>query len=90
MKKYREDFGQIKIEGSSYPNQKISIAAGDETYQQVIEAFCTAIGKTAVFKNSADAWLAYQFLPDGKSLSLNRAELFENLLKQKYTILFYF
>lgn len=89
VRKYMEDYGEIKIEGSSYPNQKISIAAGDGTYQEVIEAFCTAIGKTAVFKNATDAWLAYQFLPDGKALSLNKAELFENLLKQKYTILVY-
>ncbi len=89
VKTYQEDYGKIKLHGSSYPNIKISITAGDGTYQQVIEAFCTAIGKTAVFKNPADAWLAYQFLPTGKTLSLNKAELFENLLKQKYTILVY-
>jgi hypothetical protein len=89
VRKYTENYGAINISGSSYPNIKISIAAGDGTYQAVIGAFCTAIGKTAVFKNSGDAWLAYQFLPTGKALSLNKAELFENLLKQKYTILVY-
>ena len=89
VRKYTEDYGAIKVTGSSYPNQKINITAGDGTYQEVIEAFCTAIGKTAVFKNSSDAWLAYQFLPTGKALSLNKAELFENLLKQKYCILVY-
>lgn len=89
VRKYTEDYGAIKITGSSYPNQKINIAAGDGTYQEVIEAFCTDIGKTAVFKNATDAWLAYQFLPTGKALSLNKAELFENLLKQKYCILVY-
>jgi len=89
VKTYQEDYGKIKLHGSSYPNLKISIAAGDGTYQEVIEAFCTAIGKTAVFKNAGDTWLAYQFLPTGKSLSLNKAELFENLLRQKYTILVY-
>jgi hypothetical protein len=88
VKKYREDFGQIKIEGSSYPNLKISIA-GDDTYENVIQAFCTAIGKTAVFKKEDDAWLDYQFLPDGKSINVNKAELFENMLRQKYTILVY-
>ena len=89
VRHYTENYGKIKIEGSSYPNQKINIAAGDGTYQEVIEAFCTAIGKTAVFKNSNDLWLTYQFLPTGKALSLNKAELFENLLKQKYCILVY-
>jgi len=86
---YQEDYGTIKIAGSSYPKIKISITAGDGTYQEVIEAFCAAIGKTAIFKNATDAWLNYQFLPTGKALSLNKAELFENLLKQKYTILVY-
>jgi hypothetical protein len=89
VEKYQEDFGEIRIEGSSYPNQKISIAAGDGTYQEVIEAFCAAIGKTAVFKNTTDQWLNYQFFPTGKSLSLNKAKLFENLLRQKYCILVY-
>lgn len=89
VKTYQEDYGKIKLHGSSYPNLKVSIAAGDGTYQAVIEAFCTAIGKTAVFKISTDPWLSYQFLPTGKSLSLNKAELFESMLKQKYTILMY-
>lgn len=89
VRKYKEEYGKISVTGSSYPNQKIIITAGDGTYQEVIEAFCTEIGKTAVFKNSADAWLDYQFLPTGKALSLNKAELFENLLKQKYCILVY-
>ena len=68
---YQEDFGYINVKGSSYPNLKINIAAGDGTYQQVIEAFCAAIGKTASFKRRTDPWLNYQFLPDGKSVSLN-------------------
>jgi hypothetical protein len=88
VKTYNESYGRIKLTGSSYPNQKISIA-GDGTYQTVIEAFCTAIGKTAVFKVTTDPWLDYQFLPTGKTLSLNKAEQFENLLKQKYTIMVY-
>ena len=88
VRNYKETFGYIYLEGSSYPNLKISIA-GDATYQTVITNFCTAIGKTAVFKLSTDPWLSYQFLPTGKTLSLNKAELFENLIKQKYTILVY-
>jgi hypothetical protein len=89
VRKYKENYGRITLEGSSYPNQKISIAAGDGTYEEVIDAFCAAIGKTGRFKNESDAWLNYQFLPDGKQLSLNKAEFFETLLKQKYTILAY-
>jgi hypothetical protein len=86
--KFTETPGHVVLEGSSYPNTKIVIA-GDDTYQNVIEAFCTEIGKTAVFKDSAAAWLGYQFLATGKQVILNKAERFENLLKQKYTILCY-
>lgn len=85
VSKFSETPGRIHIEGSSYPNLKITIA-GDDTYENVITAFCTAIGKTAVFKDSTEAWLGYQFLPAGKQVILNKAERFENLIKQKYTI----
>ena len=86
VRKYDEFIGRIKLEGSSYPDLKISIA-GDGTYQTVIEAFCAEIGKTAAYQYTSDAWLAYPFLPTGKLLNLNKAERMENLLKQKYTIL---
>jgi hypothetical protein len=92
VRKYKENYGRITLEGSSYPNKKISIEQIDgpyETYQEVIEAFCARIGKTAVFKNEDDAWLGYQFFPSGKNVSLNKPEFFESLLKQKYTILVY-
>ena len=89
IKSYNEDYGTITITGSSFPNIKINIAAGSGTYQAVIQAFCTAIGKTAVFKKASDPWLTYQFLQTGKPLTLNKAELFENLLKQKFCILVY-
>ena len=51
-------------------------AAGDDTYENVITAFCTAFGKTAVFKDPAADWLAYQFFPTGKSVILNDANRF--------------
>ena len=86
---YREDYGTIKIKGSSYPNIKIYIAAGDQTYQEIIEAFCAEIGKTAVFKETTAPWLSYQFFPDGKFVRNNKAERFESLIRQKYTILVY-
>jgi hypothetical protein len=88
VRNYKESYGEILLEGSSFPNIKVSIA-GDETYENVITAFCTAIGKTAIFKNADAPWLGYKFLPYGKTLSLNRAELFENFIRQKYCILVY-
>ncbi len=71
--------------GSLFPRQYYS-APGDDTYQNVITAFCAAFGKTAVFRNPADAWLGYQFFPAGKSIVLNDANRFANLLAQKYLI----
>jgi hypothetical protein len=85
VKSYTETPGKIQLKGSSYPNTAITLA-GDGTYQSVITAFCTAIGKTATFADPTAAFLAYQFLPDGKQVILNKAERFENLLRQKYTI----
>ncbi len=73
-----------RITGSLFPKQKYT-AAGDDTYENVINAFCTAYGKTAVYK-AADAWRDYQFLPDGKQIIMNDANHFLNLLAQKYLI----
>ena len=83
--KYNERPGMIELEGSSYPDQKI-ILEGDDTYENVITAFCTAIGKTAVFKDSGAAWLSYQFFATGKQVILNKAARFESLIRQKYLI----
>jgi len=87
--KYEEEYGSIKISGSSFPNIKLYIAAGDVTYQQVIEDFCAEIGKTAIFKDTSAFWLNYQFFPTGKFVRNNKSERFMNLIKQKYTILAY-
>jgi hypothetical protein len=85
VSKFEEKAGRINIKGSSFPDQKI-IIAGDDTYENVITAFCTEIGKTAVFKDTGAAWLSYQFLPAGKQVILNKAERFLNLIRQKYLI----
>ena len=61
-------------------------APGDQTYSQVITAFCAYFGKTAVFLTPAAAWLSYQFLPTGKTMTLNDAQTFFQQLKQKYFI----
>ncbi|MBI5297950.1 MAG: WD40 repeat domain-containing protein [Chloroflexi bacterium] len=88
VRKFVERDARIELEGSSYPDEKISLTA-DGTYLQVIEAFCTAIGKTAVFDDPAAAWLGYQFMATGESLVMNRAERFEQIIRQKYLILCY-
>jgi len=85
VSKFEEKAGRINIKGSSFPDQKIVID-GDDTYENVITDFCTAIGKTAVFKDTGAAWLSYQFLPAGKQVILNKAERFLNLIRQKYLI----
>jgi hypothetical protein len=85
VRKFEEKAGRINIKGSSFPDQKI-IIAGDDTYENVITAFCTEIGKTAVFKDAGAAWLSYQFLATGKQVILNKAERFLNLIRQKYLI----
>ncbi len=77
--------GLQTITARLFPKQYYS-AAGDLTYNQVITAFCTAFGKTAVFKDGAAAWLSYQFLPDGKQIIMNDANSFLAMLQQKYLI----
>jgi hypothetical protein len=88
VRKFIERDGRIELEGSSYPDEKITLAA-DGTYQETIEAFCAAIGKTAVFDDPGVAWLGYQFMADGEVLVMNRAERFEQIIRQKYLVLCY-
>ncbi|HVM72865.1 MAG TPA: hypothetical protein VMT91_13970 [Anaerolineales bacterium] len=61
-------------------------APGDVTYQTLITNFCAAFGKTAVFLQPGAAWLSYQFLPTGKTMTLNNAQTLFQQLKQKYFI----
>lgn len=80
--------GLTNFEGTIFPKTRIEIAA-DDTYENVITAFCTAVdfyGKTAVFNEPSADWLDYQFYPAGKYLLLNDAQNFLNVLAQKYFI----
>lgn len=81
---YQEDGHQI-ITGTLFPKKKYT-AAGDVSYKTAIDAFCTAYNKTAVYRDPAAAWLNYQFLPDGKAITMNDASHFLNLLAQKFLI----
>lgn len=81
---YQDDKSQV-IRASILPKKRYT-AAGYDTYKNVIDAFCTAFGKTAVYRNPAEAWLNYIFLPYGKQVIMNDANLFFNLLIQKRLI----
>jgi len=52
----------------------------------VISAFCTEWGKTAVYLDDTEAWLDYQFLPDGQMILMNSAMRMLNMLQQKRLI----
>ena len=86
VRAFVEKDSRAELEGSSYPDVKVSLAA-DGTYQEVIEAFCASIGKEAVFADPTAIWLGYPFQADGDVLVLNRAERFEQVLRQKFLIL---
>lgn len=83
--KINDEIGLFEARAHIAPEQRISIA-GDDTYKNVIDAFCTTIGKTAVYQDPTAPWLDYQFLPDGRSLTLNNGRYFFSFLKQKYLI----
>lgn len=61
-------------------------AAGDVTYQEVIDDLCAAYNKTATYRTVGAAWQSYQFLGAGKTVNLNRANSIVNMLRQKYLI----
>ena len=74
------------VEAELIPPKNITITSGGHTYRMVINDFCTAIGKTAVFKHTAAAFWDYQFHPNDAMLTLNNAQLFPPLLMQKRLI----
>ena len=74
-----------KVKAALFPNRYYS-APADDTYQNVITAFCAFFGKTAVFDQPSAALWQYQFFPDGKAYTTNNALSFLNLLKQKFFI----
>ena len=59
---------------------------GSTSYQTVITSFCTAIGKTPVFKNPGAAYWASQFMPNGTTVTLADARSFLPLLQEKHLI----
>jgi hypothetical protein len=59
---------------------------GSTSYQTVITSFCTAIGKTPVFKDPGAAYWASQFMPNGTTITLNDARMFLSLLQEKRLI----
>jgi hypothetical protein len=77
--------GFARYKGFIFPHKYYS-AAGDLTYEQVIDAFSSNWSKTAVYKDDTEAWLAYQFLPDGQVIITNSAMRFLNHLQQKRLI----
>src|SRR5512136_280039 len=71
----------VEINGTSYTitTGRFSIHSqeyGDDTYENVITAFCTAMNKTAVFRDPTQAWLDYQFMADGERIDLGDAPKF--------------
>jgi len=83
--KFQAGFKDVKVRASLFPEDRITLA-GDETWEEVLTAFCSAYGKTAVFDVPAAAHWGYQFLPDGKQVILNNAMQFLNLIRQKYFV----
>jgi hypothetical protein len=77
--------GFTRYKGFIFPHKYYS-DTGDATYESVIDAFCTEWGKTASFKNEAEAWLDYDFLPTGQVIIVNSAMRFLNMLQQKRLI----
>jgi len=63
-----------------------NIVAGGDTYQNVITNVCAQFGKTAVFKDTLAAYLAFQFFPTGTYVELSDVQKFFTLLRQKYFI----
>jgi hypothetical protein len=73
----------IRIKASITPPQKISIA-GDDSYWNIIQEYCTSIGMTASRKEASETYWNNQFLPTGKMVIQNHSAQFRNLIKQKY------
>jgi hypothetical protein len=73
------------LEGHVFPNQFYS-TPGDVTYSQVISAVCTHFNFSVVHETPGASWLSYQFLPTGRTFTLNDAKSFFSFLRQKYLI----
>ncbi len=67
---YQDDGSQL-AEGQLFPPYYY-LATGHDTYENVISAFCTYFGKTAVFRDPTAAWLDYNFLALGREHPTDR------------------
>ena len=77
------DLNYIIIEAELFShNSKISVN-GFGTTAEVLNLICSAVNKTAILKESSQAFWNNDFLPAGKILSLNKAKQLKSLLKQK-------
>lgn len=76
------------IEGELFPARYYS-ASGYASYSSVINAFCSAFGFSAAFKDAGEAWLGYAFMPAGSTLRLADARRISALLQQKRLVRFF-
>ena len=74
-----------RFKGGLVPRQYYSDALTVDDYETVIDAFFTAFGKTTTYKDAAEAWLAYQFMPNPTTLTMTDAPYMLDLLAQKTT-----
>ncbi len=68
------------------PHEYYADSLTTETYETVIDAFFAAFGKTTTYKDAAEAWLDYQFLPNPTDLSITDADRMLPMLAQKRLI----
>ena len=73
------------LQGHVFPAEFFS-TPGDVTYRTVIDTICGHFKQATIYEDDGAAWLSYQFLPDGRTLTLNNAKSFFTLLRQKYLI----
>lgn len=76
---------ELNIKATLLPEKTVTLN-GNDTYENVINAFCQAIGRDYELKDPSAAYWQYIFLPTGKQVILNDAMRFLPLLKQKYLI----
>ena len=81
--RYKHDGIYFSVEADLIPKTYVS-TAGDVTYTTILNAFATAIERTAIRKNSSHALWNNKFFPAGKLLILNKATQLAQILKQKF------
>ena len=69
------------LQGHVFPAEFFS-TPGDVSYRTVIDTICGHFKEATIYEDDGAAWLSYQFLPDGRTLTLNNAKSFFTLLRQ--------